>query len=210
MSEARAPRAKVSDVRTRIVLSLLAAGLALASPAGGATELQLNAEAVNAVATIAGHGMPVRCAVPRAGAAEALGHADWRRETIELAPSVCRRVNALAAEPAQPQSPASYSQAEALLVLVHESVHLSSYSGSYDEALTECRAIQLVRGAALLLGTNDDVARALGHEAMRFDAELPGPGNWMVGLREIANYHSPDCYDGGPLDIHPDSTDWPN
>ena len=38
---------------------------------------------------------------------------------------------------------------------------------------------------------------------LRYDAQLPGPGNWMVGLHEIPSYHSPDCYDGGPLDIQP-------
>jgi hypothetical protein len=32
----------------------------------------------------------------------------------------------------------------------------------------------------------------------------------MVGLHEMPSYHSADCYDGGPLDIHPDSPDWPN
>jgi hypothetical protein len=26
----------------------------------------------------------------------------------------------------------------------------------------------------------------------------------------VANYHATGCYDGGPLDIHPDSSDWPN
>jgi hypothetical protein len=96
------------------------------------------------------------------------------------------------------------------LVSVHESVHLSAYAGREDEALTECRAIQLLRETALLVGVDDDTARALGHEAMRYDARLPGPGNWMVGLHEIPSYHSSDCHDGGPLDIHPDSSDWPN
>jgi hypothetical protein len=34
--------------------------------------------------------------------------------------------------------------------------------------------------------------------------------DWRVGLHEIPSYHSPDCYYGGPLDFHPDSSDWPN
>jgi hypothetical protein len=101
-------------------------------------------------------------------------------------------------------------QAQALLVVVHESVHLSDYAGRTSEALTECRAIQLIHQTALQLGVGDATARALGHEALRFDAQLPGPGDWRVGLHEIPNYHSPGCYDGGPLDIHPNSTDWPN
>ena len=95
-------------------------------------------------------------------------------------------------------------------MLVHEAVHVSDYEGRSDEALTECRAIQLVREAALVMGIDDAMARALGHEALRFDARLPGPDNWMVGLHEMPNYHAAGCEDGGPLDIHPESSDWPN
>jgi len=71
---------------------------------------------------------------------------------------------------------------------VYEAVHLSDYA----------------------LGVDDAMARVLGHEAMRYDARLPGPGNWMVGLNGVVSYHSPDCVDGGALDVHPDSSDWPN
>jgi hypothetical protein len=141
---------------------------------------------------------------------EALGHVNWNRRLIEFAPFVCRNTNALAVAPARPYSHASFPQAQALLVLVHESVHLSDYEGNRDEALTECRAIQLLRESALRLGLDDATARALGHESLRYDARLPRLGDWRVGLNEIPNYHSEDCYDGGPLDIHPDSSDWPN
>jgi hypothetical protein len=112
--------------------------------------------------------------------------------------------------PAAPYSSASYGEAFAVLVLTHEAVHLSDYTGAADEALTECRAIQLVRDVALRLGAADDVARILGHEAMRYDAKLPGYGDYRVGLGLVANYHATGCYDEGPLDIHPDSHDWPN
>jgi hypothetical protein len=174
--------------------------------------LRLRREVRVALASIAGLPLSVRCSIPAKdeGMFEVLGHADWNRRLIELTPAVCRRDNALVTTAAAAYSKASYMQAQALLVAVHESVHLSAYSGHEDEALTECRAIQLVRQAALGIGVDDTTARALGHEAMRYDARLPGPGDWRVGLHEIPNYHSPDCYDGGPLDIHPASTDWPN
>ena len=81
--------------------------------------------------------------------------------------------------------------------------------GADDEALTECRALQLVH-VALLLGADDENARAIGHEALRHDARLPGLGDWRVGLHEIPSYHAEGCQDDGPLDIHPDSHDWPN
>lgn len=193
---------------------LIIAALFLVGRAGATAgrALQLGAPGRAAVAVIAGPGVRVRCTIPPAdaGLVEALGHADWDRRLIELRRAICRNVNALGSAPATAYSRASFAQAQALLVLVHESVHLSEYDGNRDEALTECRAIQLVRESALTLGVDDATARALGHEAMRYDARLPRLGDWRVGLNEIPNYHSEDCYEGGPLDIHPDSSDWPN
>jgi hypothetical protein len=189
---------------------MLVAGLALAAQAGAAAELQLQPAAAYVVASIAGPSVRVHCTAPHGNLFQAVGHVDWTQQLIELAPSVCRRVNALVDTPATPHSRASYAQAEAMLVLVHESVHLSRYAGRRDEALTECRALQLVEWAALTAGIDDATASVLGHEALRADAKLPGLGDWRVGLREIPNYHATGCVDGGPLDIHPDSHDWPN
>lgn len=178
--------------------------------APGATATMLNERVRTVVASIAGAEVRLVCVAPDNPLYEALGHADWQHREIELAPPICRGLSALAVSTARPYTAASFTQAQALLVLVHESVHLSDYSGRTNEALTECRAIQLVREAALELGIDDATARALGHEALHFDAQLPGLGDWRVGLHEIPNYHAADCYDGGPLDIHPNSTDWPN
>ena len=196
--------------RRKLAVPTLVAGLALAAAAAAAPQLQLRPAAAYVVASIAGSDVRVRCTAPHGGMFRAFGHADWTRRLIELAPSVCRRVNAVVEAPARPYSPASYSQAEAMLVLVHESVHLSRYAGRKDEALTECLALQLVEGAALTAGVDDATASALGHEALRADAQLPGLGDWRVGLREIPNYHAPGCVDDGPLDIHPESHNWPN
>jgi hypothetical protein len=165
---------------------------------------------MSVVTWIAGPHVRVECAVRDGGIYDVLGHADWNRRVIELAPAVCGRLNGLASTPAPPSTTVSYAQAQALLVLVHESVHLSGYPGRKNEALTECRAIQLVHDAALVLGVQDETAAALGHEALYYDAKLPGPGDWRVGLHELPDYHAAGCYDGGPLDIHPDSHDWPN
>jgi hypothetical protein len=207
-----APRSdRLSKIPSLLLALLLLPAAAAAAPAA-TSSLELRAEMRGALAPVADGPVRVRCSIPPAhrGLVEALGHVVWSRRLIELAPGICRGANSLVQAPAAPYSNASFLQARALLVSVHESVHLSAYAGREDEALTECRAIQLVRETALLVGVDDDTARALGHEAMRYDARLPGPGNWMVGLHEIPNYHSPDCHDGGPLDIHPDSSDWPN
>jgi hypothetical protein len=206
----------MSTSRSLLAAAVLVAALALAGPTNAvrssSSSLQLRSEMRGAVASIAGDPIHIRCSIRPgdAGLGEALGHANWGLRLIELAPRICRSANSLVTAPAQPYSRASFVQAQALLVVVHESVHLSEYEGNADEALTECRAIQLVRETALRIGVDDARARALGHEALRFDAQLPGPGDWRVGLHEIPSYHSPDCYDGGTLDIHPDSSDWPN
>jgi hypothetical protein len=196
------------------VLLLFLIGLCAPTQVGAqsAHPLRLRAEARAVPTAVAGPGVKVRCTVPPADVtlAEAFGHADPGTRSIELAPSICRALNGLVTTPARPSSPASFAQARALLVLVHESVHVSDYSGRDDEALTECRAIQLVAENALVIGVSEQTARALGHEAMRYDARLPGPADWRVGLGEIPSYHAPDCGDGGPLDIHPESSDWPN
>ena len=172
-----------------------------------ASALVLNDGAVVALESIAGPNVRVDCHLQRP---EALGHAYKTRRVIGVRPWVCRRINTMLVEPAAPYSERSYGQAFAVLILTHEAVHLSAYSGAEDEALTECRAIQLVRTVALAFGLTDDVARALGHEAMRYDAKLPGYDDYRVGLGEIPSYHATGCYDDGPLDIHPGSHDWPN
>lgn len=207
----------MSSRRALVIAGTVAAAvLALSASAGAvsssSSSLQLRSEMRSAVTDIAGPPAHVRCSIRPGdgGFVDVLGHADGDRRLVELAPRICRNANTLVTAPAHPYSRASFVQAQALLVVVHESVHLSDYAGSTDEALTECRAIQLVRETALRIGVDDATARALGHEALRFDAQLPGPGDWRVGLHEIPSYHSPDCYDGGPLDIHLDSSDWPN
>src|SRR5262249_23483407 len=161
------------------LLALVLAPTAGARTAGRAPQLRLEAYAV--VGAIADPGVRVRCTITQGGVFDALGHVDWRLRRIELAPRICRSLNGLVSAAAPAYPPALVTQGEALLVLGHESVPLSTYEGRSDEALTECRAIQLVHAAARMLGLDDATARALGHEAMRYDAELPGPGNWMVG-----------------------------
>lgn len=186
-----------------LVLVLLSP-LLFASVAEAAT---LDRHAVTALESVAGPGVKVNCALRRP---EALGHAFAQRRVIGVRPWVCRRVNGLLLDASPPYTADSYAEAWAVLILTHEAVHLSSYTGAADEALTECRAIQLVRDVARAAGLSEEIAVALGHEALRYDALLPGYDDYRVGLGLIPNYHATGCYDGGPLDIHPDSSDWPN
>jgi hypothetical protein len=189
----------------RIALILVSSLSLLVVPAANAASLDRHA--VTALESVAGPRITVNCTLQRP---EALGHAFVARRVIGVRPWVCRRVNRLLLDAPEPYTPDSYLASWAVLILTHEAVHLSDYAGAGDEALTECRAIQLVRQVALAAGLSDDIAGALGHEALRYDAKLPGYGDYRVGLGLIANYHATACFDGGPLDIHPDSSDWPN
>jgi hypothetical protein len=83
----------------------------------------------------------------------------------------------------------------AVHTLAHESYHLR---GERDEAVTECLALQTTSGIALRLGATLAEARAIGDYVYRHLApSLP------------AEYLSPLCRDGGPLDLHPRTSAFP-
>jgi hypothetical protein len=83
----------------------------------------------------------------------------------------------------------------AVNVLSHESWHLA---GIRDEAATQCYALQSNADTAVRLGANEDDARSIAGFILReVQPALP------------ADYRSRDCYDGGPLDLHPDRRSWP-
>src|SRR3954463_15729469 len=82
-----------------------------------------------------------------------------------------------------------------LNTLAHESYHLA---GVREEAETECYALQAIDFVAHSLGASDAQARALA--TFSFET-LP--------QRMPAEYTSPQCYDGGKLDLFPGNPRWP-
>jgi len=188
--------------------ALVTGSIATAQTPAAAAHLARSVSA--AIANVSGTPVRVRCDVTDGGYIDLMGHADRRHRLIELHPGICRRLDDLAAPPAPVGTPAFAAESEALLVAMHEAVHLSPYGAGTDEALVECRAVQLVATAAVQLGSTAAQADALGHAALAFHQRLPGLGDRRVGLHGMPNYQSSDCYDGGPLDIHPESSDWPN
>jgi len=82
-----------------------------------------------------------------------------------------------------------------LNTLAHESYHLA---GVRNEAETECYALQAIEFVARRLGASPDQGRALA--AFSFD-QLP--------RRMPPEYSSPECRDGGRLDLHPGDPSWP-
>jgi len=82
----------------------------------------------------------------------------------------------------------------AVHVLSHESVHLH---GFYDEALTDCLAIQIQTWVATTLGAREAFARSSTREY------------WTDFYLPRAGMQSPDCQDGGRLDLFPARSGWP-
>jgi hypothetical protein len=80
-------------------------------------------------------------------------------------------------------------------VLAHEAEHLAGYT---SEAVAECRSVQTTEQAALLLGATAAQARAL---AVAY---------WTDVYPYMPDaYRTPDCHDGGSLDLHPNDARWP-
>jgi hypothetical protein len=79
--------------------------------------------------------------------------------------------------------------------LAHEAFHLRGFQ---DEGVTECYALQNTAFVAGQLGVPTQEARNL--QAWLFVKGYPN---------EPQEYHSPQCYDGGPLDLRPQLTEFP-
>jgi hypothetical protein len=83
----------------------------------------------------------------------------------------------------------------AIHTLAHESFHLR---GVAQESVAECYAMQTTADAALRLGLTP--ARAAQLQAWI----------WKKGYSEEPDeYRTPKCGNGGPYDLHPESTVWP-
>lgn len=88
--------------------------------------------------------------------------------------------------------------ARALAVLAHESWHLR---GSRDEGTTECFALQSGVDLGRRLGLSAHTARQMmGQQLTENMLHARGSADYLV---------PPDCKDGGPLDLDPDSSRFP-
>lgn len=156
-------------------------------------------------------GRTVAAADPRhIGLAGATGFvSESAPSTIELAPAVCARLDALAYGGAAPAgtlpagAAARLALAESVEALVHEAVHVHGYVlsvyGDEAETYAECYGLQEEAWAARQLGASDADARAL------------AAASWADYAPRYArtNYFSADCRDGGRLDLRPGSSVFP-
>jgi hypothetical protein len=115
---------------------------------------------------------------------------------VNLAPRMCERLVRFVYGAERPAGGRPKLElANTVLTLAHETVHVSQGA---DEAVATCYGLQRIRHAAVLLGAPRGYADSL--------AELAWTGLYPYGL---AKYHSPQCRNGGKLDLHPRSPVWP-
>jgi hypothetical protein len=115
---------------------------------------------------------------------------------VNLAPRMCERLVRFVYEGRRPaRGKVKLQLANTVLTLGHETVHVAP-GGS--EAVATCYGLQRMRRAGVLLGAPRAYAGSL--------AELAWTGLYPFGL---AKYHSPECKDGGELDLNPHSAVWP-
>lgn len=163
-------------------------------------------------ATLSRPGVQVRCWAP----------VDWRRLTeemlawtngrtdlssgggytsdddrrVNLTTNVCGRLAALSYRKVWPTTlEGRYPLATAVTILAHEIQHLRGVDG---EAEAECFGQQTSRRVARLLGVRADRASVL--------AAI----SWRVSYPRLPeSYRSPECVNGGRLDMRPIDTRWP-
>ena len=124
------------------------------------------------------------------------GLADPATYEIHLHPFACDGLEYLL-DGNQPESgDQALFVSEGLIVLTHEGTHFTS-TGS-NEAVVECRAMQNAHLVAARLGIDEDYARRLAK--LYWEKAYP---------RDDPVYGSPECRDGGTMDVHPETSDWP-
>ena len=126
-----------------------------------------------------------------------LAVSDGVTETINLSPRVCGPLTALASDPGlPPPGRASLDLAQALVTVGHEAGHLVAGLGTEAEA--ECFGAQHVTRVAEALGMT------------HAEGELVASLYWgEVYPRLDPIYITPECRDGGALDLNPWSSAWP-
>ena len=124
------------------------------------------------------------------------GLADVGTYEIHLHPFACQGVEYLLAGNRPETGDVALFLADGLVVLTHEGTHFTS-AGS-NEAVVECRAMQNAHLVAARLGIDEVYAHRLA--ALYWERAYP---------RNDPVYGSPECRDGGTMDLHPETSDWP-
>jgi hypothetical protein len=127
---------------------------------------------------------------------ETLGFAAPDLVRVHLSPLTCERLGEIAYERKLPAAGEEVTAlADSVVTLAHEAMHVAWVD---EEAEAECLGAQFADETAVELGASKDYARKLARRYWeRMYPLLP------------EEYRSPECRDGGELDIHPTSSVWP-
>jgi hypothetical protein len=126
---------------------------------------------------------------------DTLGFADINGNRVNLAPDVCQALVDLAYNHVQPENEAGRLMlGVAVVTLSHEAQHSK---GVAREAEAECNAIQVAHRTAMKLGATESYAASLVR------------AYWSHYDEELKAYRSPDCRDGGALDLGYADSIWP-
>jgi hypothetical protein len=127
---------------------------------------------------------------------DTLGFAAPDLVRVHLSPLTCERLGEIAYERRLPAAGKEVAAlADAVVTLAHEAMHVAWVD---DEAEAECLGAQLAFRTAVELGVEKDYARKLARTY--WESMYP---------RLPKEYRSPECRNGGELDIHPESSVWP-
>jgi hypothetical protein len=126
------------------------------------------------------------------------GLADAATYEIHLHPYACDGLDSLLAGNRPESGDQALFLAAGLVVLTHEGTHFTS-AGS-NEAVVEWRAMQNAHLVAARLGIDEDYARRLAR--LYWERASAYPSDDPV-------YGSPECRDGGIMDVNPDTSEWP-
>ena len=127
---------------------------------------------------------------------ELFGYVGLGSRRVNLAPEICRQLDRLAYDGVQPQGlRGRLLMSIAIGALAHESYHRV---GVASEPAAECYGMQRLSDAARALGARASYADGLARLAWDTYGQLPRA------------YRSPECRDGGKLDLDPTSgAPWP-
>jgi hypothetical protein len=203
-------RAAADPVSVRVIAGLLVVAAALTAAGFARHEERLREQdRLGEIASdLAGHRVGVRCPSFLSSLVDTHGEAGRVQfgengrpaDHTDLSPQTCKALRHLERVDFRciRRGDCEYREfnaAWAAHTLAHEAFHLRGFQ---DEGVTECYALQNTAFVAERLGVPTGDARNL--QAWLFVKGYPN---------EPEEYHSADCYDGGPLDLRPQSTEFP-
>jgi hypothetical protein len=196
------------SVRIIAVLLVVVGGLAALGFARHEERVREQDQLARVASDLAGRKVGVRCPTFLASLVDTRGEAgrvqfdDAGRpaDHTDLSPQTCKALRHLARVDftciaRRDCGFKQFSAGWAAHTLAHESFHLRGFQ---DEGVTECYALQNTAFVAERLG----VPRQQAQDLQRWLYERGYPN-------EPTDYQSPQCYDGGPLDLRPQQSQFP-